>query len=224
MKSLWFSTVLVDEYGKQFLYLLQNVESILLDQYGKDLCSLLQPTFSTNVSEHACWKHYGSWWMWWRIAFDISWNLFFWRTLCHIINMVKDCFISYHPLFSCGAYSQHLPETGQDQDCRLSKPTQPHVLQRRPQIPRPLRRIYQDATALLLLREAHAYSGADSSTPSTLMLQAFILKEDLLAKTFIQSRLPMATRVLLAGKRRSKSPNIRCTSATHPCSSLEEPK
>ena len=121
-------------------------------------------------------------------------------------------------------FSQHLPQTGQDQDCRLSKPTQPHVLQRRPQIPRPLRRIYQDATALLLLREAHACSGADSSTPSTLMLQAFILKEDLLAKTFIQSRLPMATRVLLAGKTWSKSPNIRCTSATHPCSSLEEPK
>ena len=43
MKSLRFSTVLVDEYGKTFC--ISYVENILLDQYGKDLCYLLQPPF-----------------------------------------------------------------------------------------------------------------------------------------------------------------------------------
>lgn len=57
---------------------------------------------------------------------------YFWRTAntFMIVENVpdnkygEDWFVSYHPLFSYGvSYSQHLPQTGQDQDCRPSKPT-----------------------------------------------------------------------------------------------------
>ena len=149
----------------------------------------------------------------WRIAIDISWNLIFegqqthsWLLkTCHIINMVKDCFVSYHPPLTVCPTPNTCPKPVKIKTAGRRNQHLPHVLQRRPQMPRPLRWIYQDATALLLLREAQAYSGA--GRPATWQ------------KPSLPSKLPMA-----AGKRRSKSPNIRWTSATHPCSSLEEPK